>query len=37
MTSTRSGGERYARVLVIAGCAVVWSGIVLFAAASLWG
>jgi hypothetical protein len=37
MTSARSRNERYARALVIAGCSVVWTGIVWFAATSIWG
>jgi hypothetical protein len=36
MTSTGSRGERYAKTLVVAGCSVVWIGIVWFAAISIW-
>ena len=37
MTATRPEGERYAKALVIVGCSVVWTGIVWFAATSIWG
>jgi hypothetical protein len=36
MTANRSEGEFYAKMLVIAGCSIVWSGIVWFAATSIW-
>ena len=37
MTPIRSQSERYARAFVIAGCSIVWSGIVWFAATSILG
>jgi hypothetical protein len=36
MTTTRSGGERYAMALVLAGVTVVWSGTVWLAVTFIW-